>query len=202
MKAPGNDEGRRLPSGFHGIPPDVVARNQRERLVAALAEACAERGYAETSVADLAGRASVSTATFYKLFAGKLECALEAHRELLGRLLEEVDSACAVAEPEAKVRVGIHTALGLLAADPPTARLLTVEVMALGPAGAERNDAAVSAFVGRLRAGREPGGDSASAGWVLVAGIAALLGKRVMAGEAASLLELEDELVAMLSARR
>ena len=88
------EEVRRLPTGAHGIPADLVARNQRERLVAAVAEACAERGYAETSVADLAARAGVSTATFYKLFPGKRDCALDAHAELLERLLEEVDRAC------------------------------------------------------------------------------------------------------------
>ncbi len=194
------EEVRRLPTGAHGIPADLVARNQRERLVAAVAEACAERGYAETSVADLAGRAAVSTATFYKLFAGKRECALEAHRELLERLLEEVDAACA-AESEwgAKLRAGVRTVLELLAADAPTARLLTVEVLALGPLGAERNDAAIESFAARLRTGRGPDDEGAlpNVEWALVAGISMLIGKRVMAGEAASLPELEDELVAM-----
>ncbi len=170
----------------------MVARNQRERLVAAVAEACAEDGYAETSVADLARRAGVSTATFYKLFAGKLECALEAHRELLERLLEEVDRACAGEDGrEARVRAGAATLLALFAADPPTARLLTVEVLALGPAGAERNDAAVAAFAERL-----------GAAWPAAAGASMLIGKRVMAGEAARLPELEDELVALLTALR
>lgn len=200
MSAAGGDEARRLPTGAHGIPPDVIARNQRERLVAAVAEACAERGYAETSVADLTRRASVSTATFYKLFAGKRECVLEAHRELLERLLEEVDRACSVErEWPAKVRAAIHTALALLAADPPTARLLTVEIMALGPEGAGRNDAAIEAFASRLRAGRDATADPSRphADWVLVASISMLVGKRVMAGEAASLPQLEDELVAM-----
>ena len=155
MAAKGDDEGvQRLPRGAHGIPSDVVARNQRERLVAAVAEACAEHGYAETTVADLTHRAGVSTATFYKLFAGKRECALEAHRELLARLLEEVDRACAAqAGWGERARAGVHTALGLLAGDAPTARLLTVEVMALGPLGAERNDAAIESFATRLRAG-------------------------------------------------
>lgn len=184
-----DDEARRLPTGTHGIPADVVERNQRERLVAALAEACANKGYAETSVADLAKRAGVSTATFYKLFAGKLECALEAHGELLGRLLEEVDRACAGADGrEAKLRAGVRTVLELFAADPPTARLLTVEVLALGPAGSERNDAAIAAFAERL-----------GVGWSLVAGAAMLIGKQVMAGEAGSLPELEDELIALIS---
>lgn len=194
---------RRLPAGAHGIPPDVVVRNQRERLVAAAAEAFAESGYAETSVADLTGRAGVSTATFYKLFAGKRECALEAHRELLERLLEEVDGACAgVGEWQAKVRAAIRIVLTLLAGDPPTARLLTVEVMALGPAGAERNDAAIEAFAARLRAGREVGVDPSrpNGEWFFVAGASMLIGKRVLGGEAAALPGLEDELVAMVTA--
>jgi AcrR family transcriptional regulator len=196
-------EVQRLPYGSHGLSPDLVVCNQRERLVAAVAEACAEHGYAGTSIVDLAHRAGVSTATFYKLFAGKRECALEAHRELSGRLLEEVNRACAEeGEWAAKVRAGIRTALTLLATDPPTARLLTVEVLALGPAGTERNDAAVEAFAERLRAARDPSGAAsfASVDWTLVAGIFMLVGKRVMAGEAAALPELEDELVAMATA--
>jgi AcrR family transcriptional regulator len=203
LSASDGDEARRLPAGAHGIPADLVARNQRERLVAAVAEACAEDGYAETSVADLARRAGISTATFYKLFPGKRECVLEAHRELLGRLLEEVDGACSTEQARgAKVHAAIHTALTLLAGDPPTARLLTVEIMALGPEGAERNDAAIEAFAARLRAGRGQGEEPSrpNADWVLVAGISMLVGKRVMAGEAAALPELEDELVAMITA--
>jgi AcrR family transcriptional regulator len=203
MSAAEGDDVRRLPTGVHGIPPDLVERNQRERLVAAVAEACAEKGYSETSVADLAQRAGVSTATFYKLFAGKLECALEAHRELFGRLLEEVDRACLSAEERpAKVRAGVRTILELLAADPPTARLLTVEVLALGPRGAERNDAAAGALAARLRAGLAGEGDPGrpDAEWIFVAGAAMLIGKRIMAGEAAALPALEDELVALATA--
>jgi len=196
------DEIRRLPTGPHGISPDLVARNQRERLIAAAAEACAESGYAETSIADLAQRANVSTATFYKLFGGKRDCVLEAHRELLERLLTEVDGACAAERArEAKARAGVRTVLTLFAADPPTARLLTVEIMALGPEGAERNDATVEAFAARLRAGREPAEPPlASADWALIAGVSMLIGSHVMAGEAAGLLQLEDELVAMVTA--
>ena len=202
MSSAEGDEVRRLPTGTHGIPADVVARNQRERLAAAVAEACAEGGYAETTVADLTNRAGVSTATFYKLFADKRECVLEAHRELLERLLEEVDRACAgETEWGAKVRAGVRTALELLAADAPTARLLTVEAMALGPAGSQRNDAAIEAFAERLRVGRGSAGDPSrpNADWALVAAASMLIGKRVMAGEAAALPALEDELVAMLA---
>lgn len=191
---------RQLPAGPHGIPPELVVRNQRERLVAAMAEACGERGYAEVSVADVVKRAGVSNATFYRQFAGKRDCMLAAHRELLGRLLGEIDRACeAESGGEAKVRAAIHTALSLLAADPPSARLLTVEIMAVGPAGAERQDAAIEAFASRLRVGRDPRGDSPlpHADWAMVASMWMLAGKLVMAGEAGRLPELEDELVAM-----
>jgi AcrR family transcriptional regulator len=173
---------RRLPPGSHGIPADVVARNQRERLIAAIAEACAERGYAETSVADVAKRAGVSTVTFYKQFAEKRDCMLAAHRQLLGRLLEAIDRAC---EEEARSRVAIRTALGLFAADPPSARLLSVEILAVGVEGAKRHDAMVEAL-----------GERFGVDWVRSAGILALVGKLTLAGEAARLPGLEAELVA------
>lgn len=198
--ATGGRAERRLPTGPHGIPAEVVARNQRERLVAAIVEVCAERGYAGTSVAEVTKRAGVSTVTFYRQFAGKRDCMLAAHRQLLGRLLEEVDRARgAESGEEAKARVAIRAVLSLLAADPPSARLLTVEVLAAGPEGSKRHDAAVEALAERLRAG---GGSAATAGdgepslppaeWVGVAGLLALAGKLVMADEASRLPELED----------
>jgi AcrR family transcriptional regulator len=176
-----------LPPGSHGIPADVVARNQRERIVAAIAEACAERGYAETSVADVAKRAGVSSATFYKQFGDRRDCLLAAHRELLERLLEEVDRA---REEEGGDQGGaaLRATLALLAGDAPTARLLTVEILALGEEGSKRHDAMVGAFAERL-----------GVDWVPAAGLLALIGKLAVAGEADRLPELEDELAVALS---
>lgn len=182
----------RLPSGPHGIPADIVARNQRERLIAALAEVCGEKAYAEITITDIVRRAAVSSATFYKFFADKRACMLAAHEELCGRLLGEVELACAEREGEARVRSGIRTALQLLAADPPSARLLTVEVLALGAEGAARHAAMIEAFARQLRGSEEVGVEE----WVLGAGIAALIGRLVIAGEAEALPALEDELVA------
>jgi AcrR family transcriptional regulator len=180
--------GRRLPPGSHGIPADVVARNQRERLVAAMAEVCAEQSYAEVSVAAVAKRAGVSSVTFYKQFAGKRDCMLAAHRQLLGRLLEEIDRAGGgESAADAQARAAIRTALAIFAADPPSARLLTVEILAAGPESAKRHDAMVAAFAERL-----------DTDWVRAAGVLALVGKHVVAGEADRLPQLEDELAAML----
>lgn len=198
------ERSRRLPPGSHGIPADVVARNQRERMVAAMAEVCAERGYAEATVAGVAKRAGVSSLTFYKQFADKRDCMLAAHRQLLGRLLEEIDRAC---EEEsggeaARARAAIRTALALFAADVPSAQLLTVEVLAAGPEGAKRHDAMVEALARRLRSDGDPGEDTAplpNADWVRVAGMLALVGKLVVADEVDRLPQIEDELVATVS---
>lgn len=183
--------GQRLPPGSHGIPADLVARNQRERLVAAMAEVCAERGYAETSVERVAKRAGVSSVTFYKQFSGKEDCLLAAHRQLLGRLLEEVDRARGEESGlDAKARTAMRTVLAIFAADSPSARLLTVEVLAAGPEGVRRHDAMVESFAERL------GTD-----WVRAAGTLALAGKHVVAGEADRLPQLEDELVATVASQ-
>lgn len=167
----------------------MVALNQRERLVAAMAEVCAEEGYAGASVERVAKAAGVSSVTFYKQFADRRDCMLAAHRELSGRLLEAIDAGGGgEGAAEAKARTTLSLLLALLAGDPPSARLLTVEILAAGPEGARRHDAMVAALAERL-----------GAGWVPVAGALALIGKRVMAGEAKRLPELEDELAAALS---
>jgi len=183
-------DARRLPPGSHGIPADVVARNQRERLIAAMAEVCAERGYALASVAEVAKRAGVSSVTFYKQFAGKRDCMLASHRQLLGRLLEEVDRVVEEESAAERERAVIRAGLALFAADPPSARLLTVEILAAGPEGVERHEAMVRVLAERL-----------GAGWVATAGMLALVGKLVVAGEADRLPGLEDELVATLSSQ-
>jgi AcrR family transcriptional regulator len=152
-----------------------------------MAEVCAERGYAQASVAEVAKRAGVSSVTFYRQFADKRDCMLAAHRQLLGRLLEAIDRAGKdESDPGARPRVTLRTALALFAADPPSAQLLTVEILAAGPEGAKRHDAMVEAFAERL------GTD-----WVRAAGMLALVGKRVVLDEVGRLSELADEFIAL-----
>lgn len=190
------DQIRRLPAGLHGIPRDVVERNQRERLIAAMAEVCAERGYAATSVADVTRRAAVSTASFYRQFADKRACLLASFEELFGRFAEAVEQACAgEAEPEEKQSAAIRAAAELLAADLPTARLLTVEIVAAGSEGVRLQHAAFDRLATLLREARggkvenplpPPGPE-----WATVAAMVALVAKRVVEGEKPALAELE-----------
>jgi AcrR family transcriptional regulator len=186
---PATDRSRRLPPGPHGIPPELVGRNQRERLVAAMAEICGEGGYAAATVAELARRAGVSTASFYRQFKDRRECMLASFEELFGRLLGEIERACADEEDAAeRVEAGVGVVVSLLAADPPTARLLTVEVAAVGTEGVRLQHEAIERLAARLRAAREPGGRGAaqppSPEWAAVAAMTALVAKRVAEGKA------------------
>jgi AcrR family transcriptional regulator len=174
---------RRLPSGPHGIPAEVVERNQRERLIAAMAEVCGEKGYAETSVAEVAKRAGVSTASFYRQFEDKRECMLISFEELFGRLLEAVEAGCdGNADPAARIRDGARTAAELLSQDPLTARLLSVEILAVGRDGVAAQHEAIARLAGLLRpsmAAARP----VDAAWSRAAGLVALVARESATGK-------------------
>jgi AcrR family transcriptional regulator len=189
------DRIRRLPPGPHGLPPELVERNQRERLIAAMAEVCGEGGYSAATVAEVARRAGVSTASFYRQFKDRRECMLASFGELFGRLLGEIEGACAAEKaPAEKVRAGVGVAATLLAADPPTARLLAVEIAAVGTEGVRLQHAAVERLATLLSEARVPGAEAVtfpSAEWSAVAAMVALVAKRVAEDKGPSPAELE-----------
>jgi AcrR family transcriptional regulator len=185
---------KRLPPGPHGLPAELVERNQRERLIAAMAEVCEERGYAESSVAEIARRAGVSTASFYRQFENKRECVLAGFRELFERLAEALEATCdATAEPRERARAGACAAARLLAADPPAARLLSLEILAVGAEGVCAQHEAIDRLAGLLaRSGAKPGGGAPpAAAWAVAAAMVSLAGRRAARGEAPEAAELE-----------
>lgn len=68
-----------LPRGRSALPRPEVADSQRRRILQAVTDEVAERGYAETSVARLTARARVSRSVFYGMFADKQDAFAEAH---------------------------------------------------------------------------------------------------------------------------
>jgi AcrR family transcriptional regulator len=184
---------RRLPPGPHGLPAELVERNQRERLVAAMAEVCGERGYVESSVAEIAKRAGVSTASFYRQFKDRRECMLASFEELFGRLLEEIERGCGEEPtPAGRARAGARVAATLLAADPPTARLLSVEILAVGPEGVRAQQGAIERLASLLRESPPPGpARGPDRAWATVAAMVSLVAKRVIEDESPSAAELE-----------
>lgn len=187
---------RRLPGGAHGIPAELIAQNQRERLIAATAEITSEYGYVGTTVRKIAKRAGVSTATFYTQFESLEQCLFATFWELHRRLSEELDVACrAEAEPRARPRAALRRSLQLFASDAPAARLLTVEILAGGDEGIRSQHEAI----GRTA---EQVGFSDEGGWGMVALACSLVAKRVMASEAEALPQLEGELGVVLKASK
>lgn len=176
---------RRLPPGPHGLSPELVERNQRERLIAATAEVCGEHGYAESSVAEIAKRAGVSTASFYRQFADKRECMLASFEELFGRLLAAVREACSdvAGGGDGGVRSGVQTAAGLLGEDLPTARLLSVEILAMGRDGVLAQHRAVEEVAGLLRGSGDASARAGDPAWAAAAAMVALIATRSAQGE-------------------
>lgn len=178
MEEIGTDRIRRLPPGPHGLPPELVERNQRERLIAAMAESCAERGYVDTSVAQLAKLAGVSTASFYRQFKDKRECMLVSFEELFGRLLEALEGGCERwRDLESRAGGGARFVGAVLAEDVPAARLLSVEILSVGPEGVRAQHEAIERLAALLRG--PDAGAALDAAWISVAAMTSLVGRRL-----------------------
>jgi AcrR family transcriptional regulator len=187
----------RLPRGRHGLSPEFVAQNQRQRLIAGLTEALYQVGYQKTTVSLIGERASVSKSDFYKHFQSKDDCFFAAYEEAIERIRKEVVDACARDEKSEwalRARGGIAALLTFLARDPALASLSLVEGLRAGRGVYDRYQAAVESFVPYLRRGAPDAPDGgpvpAATDEAVVGGIASLLGRRVLAGEAEQIDEL------------
>jgi AcrR family transcriptional regulator len=138
-----------LPKGRHGLSRQFIASNQRERLLDAIANVVAEKGYAATRVADITDYAGVSRKTFYELFTDKEDCFLAAYDAITALLMERMARGLAeVAGGSWEDQVGalLGEFLRFLAAEPAFARMCIVEVLGSGPRGLARRDQAIEAF--------------------------------------------------------
>jgi AcrR family transcriptional regulator len=146
-----------LPRGRHGLSREVVAESQRSRILEAMVEVCAERGYSDTRVADVIAYAGVSRKTFYELFTDKEDCFLAAYdaqvRVLLGETAAAYQSDPSAPWPE-RLRRGLTAVLTDIAEHPARARFAIVEVLAAGPRALARRDAAIRQFTDFVDAGR------------------------------------------------
>jgi AcrR family transcriptional regulator len=192
----------RLPRGRHGLSPEFVARNQRERLLTALIEVLYEVGYQKTTVSLIGQRAAVSKSDFYKHFESKDDCFYAAYEVAIERIRTEVVSACgrhSRSQWPPRVRDGLASLLTTLAADPALASISLVEGLRAGRGVYDRYQAAVESFVVYLRDGapEAPGGGEVpeATDEAIVGGIASLLGRRILAGEVEQVDDLLPEVL-------
>jgi AcrR family transcriptional regulator len=178
-----------LPRGRHSLSREFIAGHQRRRLFAAIAVVLDRQGYDGTTVSAVAGEAGVSKSDFYTQFGSKDDCFGAAYDAAAERLRADVLTACAAGDGWADgVCAGLAMAVDRLAADPAQANLLLVEGLRTGPDVCGRFCSAVESFVPHLRKGAPPatvaGRSPETTDEAVVGGIASLLGRRVLAGEA------------------
>jgi AcrR family transcriptional regulator len=130
---------RELPRGPHRLRREVVEASQRERMLDAIVQAVAAKGYSPTTVADVVSRAGVSRKTFYEHFRDKEECFLAAYDAGVAVLTDQIRRA---GEGETSVlermRARVRAYLSLLVEEPEFARAYLIEIFAAGPAALER----------------------------------------------------------------
>lgn len=184
-----------LPAGRHGYSREQVAHHQRERLIAGLAEAVAQKGYAGITISDVVRKAKVSRRVFYANFESKEECFLAAFDVVVDHLRELI-AAAAAPQPDWPHRAiaATRAVLAFLAAEPDLARLCIVESRGAGPAVTARFAAAAGELAPALRQGRaeRPEGDRlpASTEDSTIGSLVSLAHRKVAAGEAAQLEDL------------
>jgi AcrR family transcriptional regulator len=192
----------RLPRGRHGLSPEFVARNQRDRLIAALILTLAEVGYQKTTVSMIGRRAAVSKSDFYKHFDSKDECFFAAYDFAVERIRTTVTEACAGAgsiDWAPRVQAGVNALLVLLTEEPALAAIVLAEGLRAGRGIYDRYQGAVESFVPLLREGAPdgPGGQPVPAATdeAVVGGVASLLSRRVIGGETPDLAALTPDVL-------
>jgi len=207
---------RRLPTGVHGLDPDDVRRDQRQRLQTALIELIADRGYQAIRILDLTKLARVSRPTFYSLYTDKEELFLAAYDEITARTVRRIMAAYETQGTAGERLRRAMRAFAQLAADEPQAvSLMVLGAFGAGPKALERRNRTLQALEARIRAARLAGvtrkGSTGTGGHraahkrtdadtsdltvkVILGGIREVAAARLRRGKAGELPSLADEL--------
>jgi AcrR family transcriptional regulator len=177
--------------------------SRRQDILAAMIRVVGEKGYKETSVADVIESAETSRTTFYKYFEDKHDCFLAAYQMLVEQVFGEIVAKCdGEATWTARMTTGLTTLVDRFASDPQLARTAVVEVAAAGAEARQLHTAAIARFTRYLDAGRElaPGKQLPENISLMSAGaVSGLIFDELLAGRAEQLPDrLPDLLFAML----
>ena len=108
----------------------------RRRLMDGMAAAVAERGYADTTIADIVRHAHVSRRTFYEQFGSKEACLLALYAAASDRVIRAIGEAVETSgDRETQIVRATEAYLARMAAHPVLTRTLFLEILAAGPAG-------------------------------------------------------------------
>jgi AcrR family transcriptional regulator len=129
------------PAGLRdGAPPGGAAVKDetsfRERLIQAMADSVRERGFRETTIADVVRLARTSRRTFYAEFASREECYAAMLERMNEALREQIAAAVDLAAPwQAQVRQAVLAYVDKSASEPELTVSWIRELPALGLLG-------------------------------------------------------------------
>jgi AcrR family transcriptional regulator len=208
---PGPADGIKAPTCKRAEPPTTTRERQqrwreqaqqarRERILEAMIDTAAERGYRNTSLSDISARAGVGRDTLRQQFGDKERLFIAAHDWLLERLANYVVPAYQQPGPwSERISRGLRALLTAIAYRPQGARVAIIEVLAAGPRAHERHLAAIETFTPYLDQGRDqtPLGHKLPPrlATVVAGGIAARIHQQVATGHTSELDQLHPELL-------
>ncbi len=171
----------------------------RKRLLSAIIETVASRGYDRTTISRVLSSADVQEAVFSEHFRDKHDCFMQAVDELIGRVessaLERFSQS--LPWPE-RVKLALEKLLSELVRYPEGADVVFVEMLGAGPAACERYREAQTLFTSLLEEGRSLSSDSehlpTQTSEAIVGGIASIVHRRVLQGNLAELPSLHADL--------
>jgi AcrR family transcriptional regulator len=177
----------------------LVAPNERERLIAAMAATCARKGYAGTEVEDVLAATGVDRLGFERNFSGKAECALAAVNQILAETTHVAGVAFSPDLADWEKLIGaVRALLELLAAQPSYAHLAMIEARSSMPAEAyERYGAGIRVLVAMLDRTREYARVSAPASATrgAIGGAELLIRRELIGGRAENLPQLLPDII-------
>jgi len=173
--------------------------DSRQRLLDAMIETVALRGYDRTTVSRVLSSSEVQEAVFSEHFRDKHDCFMRAVDELIDRAercaMEQFQRSASWPE---RVRLALEHLLDALARNPDGARVVLVEMLGAGPAACERQRVALALFTALIEQGRSCSSDTEhlppQTSEAIVGGIASIVHRRVLQGDTASLPDLYADL--------
>ncbi|MES2423665.1 MAG: TetR/AcrR family transcriptional regulator [Pseudomonadota bacterium] len=119
-------------------PPETLPADNayRNRLLDGMASSVAQKGYADTTVADIVRFAGMSKRTFYEHFASKNECMIALYQAAShGALVVLRDAIDPARDWEIQVDHALKAYFGCLASNPMLLRTLFIEILGQGVEG-------------------------------------------------------------------
>ncbi|MGH2903809.1 MAG: TetR/AcrR family transcriptional regulator [Solirubrobacteraceae bacterium] len=180
---------------------DVVAGNQRSRLVGAMIEEVSERGYADATLARMVALAGVSKRAFHEQFGTKQAYFLATYDAIVDNALTRIGAAYrSEGDWQARLCAAFAAYAAEVVEEPKAARLVLVDALGAGPAAVARMRNSRRIFERIVEASFDEAPDGVALGpqiaMGIVCGIERITRRGLLAGDVSELPALADQLLA------